>query len=179
MTLWRELTDRCCGPTDLKAALARMRAARGASGRLDAARAVVRLRPSSGAARRVLEDEAAWQQVFFDRLTEDLSRSAARDLPLEGYRDLVEEARRFVTHRRAMAAAAAALLWLESARQPDNIGLTEAERLLRGFGYPALADRVRADIESVASAGHSGPIRERRQKGLPLPPPTRWSVPVI
>jgi hypothetical protein len=176
MGTFREIADAWFGPSDLKAALARMRAAKTAGERLDGARLALRAKAGNETAQRVLADERLWTAAFFDRFTAEVERGGAAAVALEPYRDLVAEARRFVTHPRAMAAARAALLWVESARAVDNIGLTEAERLLRGAGYPALADRVRSDIEAVKTLGHSGSIRERKAKGLPLPPPTRWSV---
>ncbi|HEX7127234.1 MAG TPA: hypothetical protein VF406_15855 [Thermodesulfobacteriota bacterium] len=176
MGVWSEIADAWFGPPDLRSALARMRAAKTAGERLDAARLVLRAKAGNETARRVLADERLWTAAFFDRFTAEVERVGAKAVAVESYRDLVAEARRFVTHPRAMAAARAAVLWVESARAVDNIGLTEAERLLRGFGYPALADRVKADIAAVKALGHSGPIRERKAKGLPLPPPTRWSV---
>lgn len=183
MGTWSEIADAWFGPSDLKAALARMRAAKTAGERLDGARLALRVKAGNETAQRVLADERLWTAAFFDRFTAEVERGGAavdrpgsRAVALEPYRALVDEARRFVTHPRAMAAARAALLWVESARAVDNIGLTEAERLLRGFGYPALADRVKTDMEAVKALGHSGPIRDRKAKGLPLPPPTRWSV---
>lgn len=176
MGIWSEIADAWFGPPDLRSALARMRAAKTAAERLDAARLVLRAKPGNETARRVLADERLWTTVFFERFTAEVERGGARGVAVEPYRELVAEACRFVTHARAMAAARAALLWVDSARAVDNIGLTEAERLLRGFGYPALADRVKGDIAAVKALGHSGPIRERKAKGLPLPPPTRWSV---
>lgn len=176
MGLWHEIADAWLGPADLKAALARMRAAKTAGERLDGARLALRSKPSNETARRVLADERLWTAAFFDRFTAEVERAGAKGVALEPYRALLAEARSFVTHPRAMAPATAAMLWAESARAVDNIGLTEAERLLRGFGYPGLADRVRQDIASVKALGHSGPIRERKAKGIPLPPPTRWSA---
>jgi hypothetical protein len=39
-----------------------------------------------------------------------------------------------------------------------------------------LADRVRLDSEEIRKLGHSGPIRDRKAKGIPLLPPTVWSA---
>ncbi len=176
MGLWREIVDSLFGPAELRAALARARRARTPVERLEAARAAARAKPSNGTARRLLEDESLWHWAFFDRFAEEVERVGPKAVALEPYRELVDEARGRIPHPRAMAAAQAAILWAESARRVDAIGLTEAERLLRGLGYAKLADRVKLDIEAVKALGHSGPIRERKAKGLPLPPPTRWSA---
>lgn len=176
MGLWREIADALLGPADLKAALRRMRAARTAADRLDGARLALRARADNETARRVVADERLWLAAFFDRFTPEAGRAGARGVALDPYRDLVAEAGRHVTHPRAMAAAKAAILWAESARRTDNIGLVEAERLLRGFGYAALADQVKRDVEAVKALGHSGAIRERIAKGIPPPPPTQWSA---
>jgi hypothetical protein len=176
MSFWAEAKDAWFGPADLRSALARMRGARAAANRLDAALDALRIRPSNATARRVVETEALWSEAFFDRFYEEVQRAGSRGVRLEPYRALLDEGARYVGHARAFAAPRAAVMWIEAAQRVDNIGLAEAERLLRGFGQAALADRVRDDMAAVKALGHSGPIRERAAKGIPLPAPTVWSA---